>query len=74
MGGEIGFGSNAKIAMGEVIWLQPLRLKLALGEVHGALQGEGVGGEGHACAELGLMLRDSGGDWLPRLCAIQCLR
>ena len=49
-------------------------LSMVLRGLEGGLPGKGVSGEGHACAELGLMLRDSGGDWLPRLCAIQCLR
>ena len=72
--GEVGLGADSEGRGGRSDMAAALGLGVAAWWPSSRVAGQGVGGEGHACAELGLMLRDSGGDWLPRLCAIQCLR
>jgi hypothetical protein len=50
---EVLLGSDDKVAMGEVRGPQTLSLKPGLRSLHRTLKGKGVGGEGHACEELG---------------------
>jgi hypothetical protein len=54
-GGEVLLSSDDKVTVGEVSWLQPLRLELALGGFNRGLPCEDVDGHAHACADLGLM-------------------
>jgi hypothetical protein len=52
---KIDLGAANDVSMWEAIDLEALGLKLALRGLHRGLVRQGVGGEGHACAELGLM-------------------
>ena len=68
MSGGVLLGSDDKVALGELRNAEALGLELMLRGFQRPLSGKGVGGKGHACAEVGLMyVVKSNDDFPPRL-------